>query len=436
MKKDDIKNESNNLNRGNVKKVQVPVLKKDKGITLREKRPLIKEKISAKLSDSNAKDKRCPYAKKCGACAFTGVPYKEQLEKKQHMMDELLGGFCKVKPIIGMEEPRHYRGKVHHVFGRDQKGHIIAGSYEANSHKVVDIDECLIEDIKSQQIIKTIKELSRSFKLKIYDEDTGTGLLRHILIRRGFKSGEIMVVLVLSSPILPGKNNFVKALRSAHPEISTIIININDADTSMVLGEKNINIYGPGFIRDELCGKSFRISPGSFYQVNPVQTEVLYKKAIEYAGLSGKETVIDAYCGIGTIGLAAADRAKEVIGIELNPDAVKDARINAKENGIKNAKFICADAGEYMEELKESAKADVIFMDPPRSGSTEKFILAAAGMKPKRIVYISCGPETLKRDLGIFKKNGFEAMKIQPVDMFPYTDQHVETVVLLSRIFG
>ena len=376
---------------------------------------------------------RCPYAKKCGACDYTGVPYAEQLKKKQQMMEELLGEFGRVEPIIGMKQPEHYRNKVHHAFDRDRKGNVIAGCYEQGSHLVVDIDDCLIEDEKSQQIIASIKKLTRSFKIKIYDEDSGFGLLRHVLVRRGFKTGEIMVVLVLSSPILPGKNNFIKALKKEHPEITTIIINVNDADTSMVLGDKETVIYGPGFIRDELCGCSFRISPKSFYQVNPVQTERLYMKALEFAKLNDRETVIDAYCGIGTIGLAAAGKAKTVIGIELNADAVKDAVINARENKIKNARFIEGDAGEFMNEMADKLKPDVIFMDPPRSGSTREFMKAAVSMNPKRIVYISCGPDTLKRDLTFFKKNGYSIKRIQPVDMFPYTKTHVENVVLIVK---
>ena len=379
------------------------------------------------------KDVRCPYAKKCGACDCTGVPYAEQLKNKQHMMEELLGGFCRVEPIMGMKQPEHYRNKVHHVFDRDRKGQVIAGCYERDSHVVVDIADCLIEDEKCQQIIATVKKLTRPFKIKIYDEDSGFGLLRHVLVRRGFKTGEIMVVLVLSSPILPGKNNFIKALKAEHPEITTIVVNVNDADTSMVLGDKETVIYGPGFIKDELCGCRFRISAKSFYQVNPVQTERLYMKALEFAKLNGKETVIDAYCGIGTIGLAAAGKAKEVIGVELNHDAVRDAILNAKENGIKNARFTEGDASDFMNEMADELKPDVIFMDPPRTGSTEKFMRAAMRMEPKRIVYISCGPDTLKRDLTVFKKNGYIIKRIQPVDMFPYTKTHVENVVLVMK---
>ena len=381
------------------------------------------------------KESGCSIAGKCGSCRYSGVPYDKQLKTKQKMMQELLGGFGRVEPITGMEDPLHYRAKVHYAFDRDRRGNIIAGCYEADSHKVVDLTltGCLIEDEKCQEIMATVKKLMYSFKIKTYDEDTGYGLLRHCLIRRGVNTGEIMVVLVLSSPIFPGKNNFVKALRSAHPEIKTIVINVNDADTSLVLGEKEIVIYGPGYITDELMGLKFRISPKSFYQVNPRQTEKLYQTAIGLAGLTGKETVLDAYCGTGTIGLCAAKSAREVIGVELNPDAVRDARINAKINGIKNAVFHVGDAGEFMEKNAVALKCDVLFMDPPRSGSTEKFLNAAVKAAPNRIIYISCGPESLKRDLNILTKKGYAVKRIQSVDMFPFTE-HVETVVLMSRV--
>ncbi len=400
----------------------------------------------------------CTVAKRCGGCQFSGTPYEEQLKEKQKAMERLFGGLCRVEPIIGMQDPLWYRNKVHHVFGRDKKGNVLAGCYEANSHRIVDIENCLIEDRKCQEIIATVKGLLRSFKIRIYDEDSGFGLLRHVLVRRGFASGEIMVVLVLTSQILPGKNNFVKALLKVHPDITTIILNVNDRDTSMVLGSVSKVLYGPGFIRDRLCGCTFRISPDSFYQVNSVQTERLYQTAIEFAGFeeenagttakkktsvqdpatdgsTGRTEIIDAYCGIGTIGLAAARAVPSchVTGIELNPDAVRDARANAKENQIRNADFLAGDAGQYMTKLSEQGrKADVVFMDPPRSGSTEAFMKAAAGMEPDRIVYVSCGPDTLKRDLLVFQKLGYRPERIQPVDMFPFT-KDVENVVLLKR---
>jgi 23S rRNA (uracil1939-C5)-methyltransferase len=378
---------------------------------------------------------KCSVSKKCGSCQYQGVPYKEQLAAKQKRMKKLLGKFANVKPIIGMDDPFYYRNKVHAVFDRDKKGNIICGTYEAKTHKVVPIEECMIEDRISQEIIRTIRDMLKSFRIKTYDEDTGYGLLRHVLVRRGFFTDEIMVVIVIGSPIFPSKNNFVKALRKKYPQITTVVLNVNDKKTSMVLGERDIVIYGKGYIRDTLCGCTFRISPQSFYQVNPVQTEILYKTAIEYAGLGRKETVIDAYCGIGTIGLVAAKRAKNVIGVELNPDAVRDARINAKENKITNARFYQGDAGEFMENMAENGEhADVVFMDPPRIGSDKKFMSSVIKLNPSRIVYISCGPETLARDLEYLTKHGYDVRKIQPVDMFSFTD-HCENICLLTKKF-
>ncbi len=377
--------------------------------------------------------KTCPVNKKCGGCQYLSKSYKEQLGIKQRQVQDLLKEFGRVEPILGMEDPYHYRNKVHAVFHRDRKGNVICGTYEAGSHRVVAVEDCLIEDEKSQEIIRSIRDLLKSFKIKTYNEDTGYGLFRHALVRRGFSSGEILVVLVLSSPIMPSKNNFVKALRKAHPEITSIVMNINNKHTSMILGDRQQVLYGPGFIKDQLCGSTFRISPKSFYQVNPKQTEVLYKTAINFAELTGKETIIDAYCGIGTIGLAAAKKARKVIGIELNPDAVKDARINAKENNYKNAEYILGDAGKVMVQMAEKKQeVDLVFMDPPRAGSDHAFIDSVAKLAPKRVVYISCNPQTLARDLKYFKKKGYETKKIQPVDMFCWCD-HTETVCLLSK---
>ena len=377
---------------------------------------------------------QCPVYRRCGSCQLLHLPYKKQLEQKQKNLETLLKPFCRLESMIGMSDPYHYRNKVHAVFDHDRKGNPISGVYEANSHIVVPVESCLIEDQKSDEIIGTIRGMLKSFKIRTYDEDTGYGLLRHVLIRRGFVTGEIMVVLVTASPIFPSKNNFVKALRDRHPEITTVIQNVNNRGTSMVLGDKEHVLYGKGYIEDVLCGYRFRISSKSFYQVNPVQTEVLYKKAVEAAGLTGKERIIDAYCGIGTIGIIASSHVKEVIGVELNKDAVHDAIENAKINNIKNASFYCNDAGRFMVNMAESGEhVDVVFMDPPRSGSTEEFIDSVSKMRPDKVVYVSCGPETLVRDLEYFKKKGYEAKKAWGVDMFPWTT-HVETVCLLSRI--
>ena len=319
------------------------------------------------------------------------------------------------------------------MFDHDKKGNPVSGVYEANTHRVVPIESCLIEDQKADEIIGTIRGMLKSFKIKTFDEDTGYGLLRHVLIRRGFATGDIMVVLVTASPVFPSKNNFVRALREKHPEITTIVQNINGRDTSMVLGDRENVLYGKGYIEDILCGFRFRISSKSFYQVNPVQTEVLYRKAIELAGLTGKDTVIDAYCGIGTIGIVASQEADRVIGVELNRDAVRDAAQNAKINGIKNAQFYCNDAGAFMSKMADNGEhVDVVFMDPPRSGSTEEFIQSVAKIKPEKVVYVSCGPETLARDLGVFRKMGYEAKVAWGVDMFPQA-AHTECCVKLER---
>lgn len=378
---------------------------------------------------------KCKVWKKCGGCQYQGVSYTEQIKIKQKNMNKLLKKYGNVKPIIGMNNPFYYRNKVHAVFDRDKKGNVICGTYEAGTHRVVPVEECMIEDKISQEIIRAIRDMLKSFRIKTYDEDTGYGLLRHVLVRRGFSTDEIMVVLVVASPIFPSKNNFVKALRKKFPQISTVVLNVNDKKTSMVLGERDIVLYGKGFIRDRLCGCTFRISPQSFYQVNPVQTELLYKTAIEYAGLGRKERVIDAYCGIGTIGLVAAGKAREVIGIELNKNAVRDAIVNARENKITNARFYQGDAGEFMEGMvSEGERADVVFMDPPRTGSTEKFLTSMVKLGPSRIVYISCGPDTLARDLEFLTKHGYVTRKIQPVDMFSFTE-HCEVVCLLTKQF-
>ncbi len=377
-------------------------------------------------------EQRCPVEKKCGACNYLDIPYGKQLKKKQKELEELLRPYGKVEGIIGMDNPYHYRHKVHAVFGRDRKGNTLAGTYEEKSHQIVSTENCLIENEKAAAIIQTVKSLLRSFKIKTYDEDTGYGLLRHVLVRVGYHTGQIMVILVLSSPIMPSKNNFVKALRKEHPEITTVVVNVNDRQTSMVLGDKEQVIYGPGYIVDKLCGLSFKISPKSFYQVNPKQTELLYRKAMEYAGLTGKERVLDAYCGTGTIGMVAAKDAKSVIGVELNRDAVKDAVINAKKNQIKNIQFYQMDAGDFMVQLaSQEEQMDVVFMDPPRSGSDEKFLSSLVKLCPEKVVYVSCNPETLARDLKYLTKHGYQMKKAVGVDMFPHT-VHVETVALMQ----
>lgn len=379
------------------------------------------------------KENACPLSGKCGGCAYQGMSYQEQCRVKQEAAEELLGGICKVLPVIEMEKPYHYRNKAHAVFGRDKKGKPVSGIYQERSHKVVPVDRCMIEDEKCSAVILTIRRFLPSFKIKVYDEDTGYGLLRHVIVRRSFSNGQIMVVLVTASPIFPAKNHFVKALLKEHPDITTVVQNVNGRSTSAVLGQKETILYGKGYIEDTLCGCTFRISSKAFYQVNPIQTEKLYKKAIELARLTGGENVLDAYCGVGTIGLLAAGHCKQAAGVELNPDAVKDAIYNRGRNKVENMRIFQGDAGEFMLELaKDGQSLDVVFMDPPRSGATEQFIRSAAQAGVERVVYISCNPKTLARDLQSFEKKGYRTECAQPVDMFPWTDS-LEIIAVLNK---
>lgn len=378
----------------------------------------------------------CPVYKKCGGCQLQNLSYPEQLKFKQNKVERLLKNFCKVEPIIGMENPYHYRNKVQAAFYTDRRGKIISGVYQSGTHHVVGIDLCQTEDVIADKIIVAVRKLLPSFKMTTYNEDTGKGFLRHILVKRGFATNQIMLVLVTGTPVFPSKNNFVKAILKQFPEITTIVQNVNNYNTNLVLGNNQKVLYGKGYIEDILCGCRFRISPKSFYQINPVQTEVLYNKAMEYADLNGNETVLDTYCGIGTIGIVAAKRgAGRVVGVELNGDAVRDAIVNARANNLKNIRFYKGDAGEFMYEASdEDEKPDVVFMDPPRAGSDTKFLDSLIKMSPETVVYVSCNPETLARDLEYLTNNSdYKVRKIQPVDMFPHT-AHVECVVLMSRV--
>ncbi len=380
---------------------------------------------------------KCKYFSKCGGCTLLDKPYAEQLEIKKDFVNKQLDGFSKVDCVMGMDEPYHYRNKVHVVLSREKvkgqngrRGKVIAGIYEEESHKVVAVEECLLHDEYANKIINTIVDIMNKGKFEPYDEDRQTGNIRHILIRRGHVTKETMVVIVTGTKVFPGNKNFTKALLQKHPDITTIVHNINDKKTSMVLGQNQKVLFGKGYIEDILCGQRFRISPKSFYQINSAQTEVLYGKAMEFAKLTGKETVIDAYCGIGTISIVAAKHAKRVIGVELNADAVKDAKINAKINDIRNIEFYNDDAGKFMERMSESV--DVVCIDPPRSGSDDKFINSLMRLAPKRIVYVSCNPETQRRDIMKMVKGGYKVEDACAVDLFPGTN-HTESIVLLQR---
>lgn len=372
----------------------------------------------------------CPYVKKCGACEWINEEYRNTLLKKEEDEIELLSSFGKVSPIVGMNFPYYYRHKVHAVVGYDSRlKENFCGTYRAGTHELVRIDSCLIEDRKSQDIIRDVVSMMQDFKIKDFNEDRDTDGLRHVLVRKSYASNEFLLVLVMASTYFPSKKNFVRAITSKHPEITSVVLSINTDRTSMVLGSRNEVLYGSGYITDKLLSKKFRISASSFFQVNPLQAKKLYQLAGEAAALKGDETLIDAYCGTGTIGLSLADKARKLIGIELNHDAVADARANAVANNVKNAEFICSDAGRYLSRFKTGDKL-VLIMDPPRSGSSEEFLNSVLRLMPDKVVYVSCDPHTLARDLKILTRR-YTADTIIPVDMFPFTTA-IETVVCLN----
>ena len=420
------------MKKNTVAKPQRPKQDNVKKQQMKDKPQSPKKDTAQNAKKDNAK-KPCPAMGKCGGCQYLNLTYPEQLARKQEYLKKTCGNLVKFDTIIGIEQPKHYRNKVHAAYGEDRKHNIISGQFEEKSHRIVPIDSCLLENQTADKIIVSIRDLLKSFKIRPYNEDTGYGLFRYVMVRTGHVTGQVMVVLVIASPIMPSKNNFVKALLKLHPEITTVVLNINTRGDSMVLGDREQVLYGKGYIEDVLCGKTFRISAKSFYQVNPVQAEKLYNKAIEFAGLTGKERVLDAYCGTGTIGMIAAGHAGSVIGVELNKDAVRDAVSNAKRNQVNNITFYQQDAGLFMVDLAEKGeKIDVVIMDPPRAGSDEAFLSSVVKLGPKKVVYVSCNPETLARDLQYLTKKGYHVEKGVGVDMFPWS-VHVESVVLLSK---
>ena len=376
----------------------------------------------------------CPLqSRHCGGCPLLHLSYEKQLAQKQQKARALLERFAPVAPILGQEDPRHYRNKAIATFTQGRGG-LQAGIYAAGTHRVLPMPEqgCLLQDEVLNQTLKAALDAARTCRWPAFDEDRGTGLVRHMLVRRGVHTGQVMVVLITASPRLPGSRNFVAALRNAAPWVTTVVHNCNPRRTSAVLGQDVRVLYGPGHILDTLCGLRFSISASSFYQVNPSQTEVLYRQAMKAAALTGKETVLDAYCGTGTIGLCAmAAGAGRLIGVERTPAAVRDAAANAARNGIKNARFFCADATQWIGQASlEGLRPDVVFLDPPRAGTTPEFIDAVTAMAPRRIVYVSCDPDTLARDTALFLRRGWQAQGFQPVDLFPHTE-HLETVCTL-----
>ncbi|MCQ2515320.1 MAG: 23S rRNA (uracil(1939)-C(5))-methyltransferase RlmD [Saccharofermentans sp.] len=362
------------------------------------------------------------------------LSYDKELELKQKRVESLLDGLVPcVEPIIRSPQKEYYRNKVHAAFGMDGKK-IIYGTYKEGTHKIIPEGGKLLENKKASAIIASIAKLASEYRMTIYDERSRRGFLRRVLVRTADGTGEILVVLVVTDFMFPGKKNFVKKLTGLHPEITSIVMNINRRTDSMILGDKSETIYGRGFIVDELLGLKFRISCESFYQINHDQCENLYSKALEYAAFSKEDSIIDAYCGTGTIGIYASKFCGKVTGVELNSKAVADAQENIHKNAIKNVRVIKGDATEFMKVAAiRHEKYEGVILDPPREGTTPEFVESCKTLCPSKIVYISCNPETLARDLRLFLKAGFKGIKATPVDMFPGVEQHVETVVLLAK---
>ena len=378
----------------------------------------------------------CGVVKRCGGCQLQHMSYEAQLQyKTQQVKDALerIGGLngVAVHDTIGMEDPWRYRNKAQFPVGMD--GDVMIGFYANRSHEIIDTPQCSIQDAVNDNVIQTVREFIKKYDISVYDENTGKGIIRHIVTRKGFKTGEVMVCIVINGDSLPCGKALVEMLRARTDGLKSVVVNINKKKTNVILGERNIVIFGEEAIYDYIGEFKFRISPLSFFQVNPVQTEVLYGKALEYADLKGDETVFDAYCGIGTISLFLSRKAKKVYGIEIVPQAINNAKENARLNGVKNVEFLVGESEIVIPELyRKGIKADVIVVDPPRKGCDEKLLEVITEMSPEKVVYVSCNPATLARDLKYLSERGYEVREVQPVDMFPQTS-HVETVVLMSR---
>ena len=384
-----------------------------------------------KLSKERIQPK-CKICTACGGCQFQQLSYQAQLKYKTKRVKEALWRIANVKqevlPCIGMDNPYNYRNKIQVPFKKDKVGKIKYGFYKENTHEIMPIKECAIEDRKAAPILWDIKLLLEEMNIPTYNEDSGKGILRYVLIRTSYHYDELMVVLVTTTLNFPGQRNFVNELVARHPEITTIVENVNSRRTNVILGNQEKVLFGPGHIKDDILGLSFEISASSFFQVNPIQVEKLYKSALNLIDFNKKEVVLDAYSGVGTIGLIAARNAKKVISVEINKSAHKNAIENAKKNNIDNIEFYCDDAGEFIN--KYDNDIDILIMDPPRSGSDEKFLSTVMNKRIKKIIYISCNPETLARDIK-YLSSLYDVTYVQPVDMFPMT-AHVETIVGLS----
>ncbi len=377
----------------------------------------------------------CPIYRQCGGCQLQHFSYAGQLKAKEKMVRELMIRIGKlddvvVHPVLGMEQPWNYRNKAQVPVG-EMEGGLVAGFYAKRSHEIIDMDECLIQFTENDEMIRLVKSICEKYGVKAYNEKQHKGTLRHIMVRTGQVTGELMVVLVTRTPDIPNRRKIVEEIVEAVPGITSIIQNVNTKRTNVILGDQTITLWGADVISDYIGDIKFEISPRSFYQVNPAQTKVLYDKTLEYAGLSGNETVIDAYCGIGTISLFLAKKAKKVYGVEIVPEAIEDARKNASLNGIANVEFAVGEAETVIPNwYKQGIIADTLVVDPPRKGCDENLLKTIAAMKPKKVVYVSCNPATLARDLRYLEDNGYKTVEVQPVDMFPQT-MHVESVAKL-----
>lgn len=404
-------------------------------------------------------EERCPSARRCGGCQIQAVDYQEQLrlkEKKVYNNLKRIGGLSSLllpggeetteqtkeeternavvmEPIIGMENPWRYRNKAQFPFGRNKDGRIVTGFYAGRTHDIVEQEDCLLGVEENREILSIIRNFMEEYKIEPYNEETHRGLVRHVLIRKGFQTGELMVCLVINGRKLPGQQALTEHLLEI-PGMTSISLNVNQEKTNVILGKELINLWGEGHITDYIGAVQYRISPLSFYQVNPVQTERLYGTALEYAGLTGNETVWDLYCGIGTISLFLAQKAKQVYGVEIVPQAIDDARENARLNHMENVEFFVGKAEEVLPEQYERNQiyADVIVVDPPRKGCDEKCLETIVKMSPNRVVYVSCNSSTLARDVKYLEERGYRTERVRCVDMFPHSG-HVETVVLLGR---
>ncbi len=382
-------------------------------------------------------DAPCPIYKQCGGCQLQHINYEGQLLYKQKQVKDVLERIGKldlsritVHPTLGMEDPWNYRNKAQVPVG-EREGGLIAGFYQQRSHEIIDMNECLIQQSENDRVVQAIKEICGKYGIKAYNEERHKGWLRHIMVRYGAVTGEMMVVFITRTNDFPHKAKIIEEITAAFQHVKSIVQNINPKKTNVIFGDETHVIWGEEYIYDTIGGIKFAISARSFYQVNPEQTKVLYDKALEYAELNGEETVIDAYCGIGTISLFLAKQAKKVYGVEIVPEAIEDAKRNAELNGIENAEFEVGEAETVIPKwYKEGITADTLVVDPPRKGCDEALLRTILEMKPKRVVYVSCNPGTLARDLRVLEDGGYETLEVQPVDMFPHTS-HVECVAKL-----